>query len=318
MKKFIGFLCIFILFHSNSFSQGCSDAGFCTMGAMKPNQRFNKKLSAHLRSIEFSQYIGVNKVGDIIMSYTTDINIGIFKRTTVQLKVPYMFCFGQLANTNGLGDLSVSATQNLVAKEKYQLNFTLGAKIPTNNGSKSINNRPLPNYYQSSLGTYDFVVGISFITKKWLIAAGYQQPLNSNGNQFVWGPWNNSGSVDSAIAREYPKCRDLKRGNDIMFRIERDFRFSRFSANIGLLPIYRLTEDVFLDADGKRKSQPGTKGLAMTLIGGFGYNFSARSGIKFAFGYRVTQRYSAPELHELSLDGLSREFVNTIGYEFRF
>jgi len=40
------------------FSQGCSDAGFCTMGAMKPDQPYNKRLKIKLRSIEFSQYYG--------------------------------------------------------------------------------------------------------------------------------------------------------------------------------------------------------------------------------------------------------------------
>ncbi|HEY8934158.1 MAG TPA: hypothetical protein VIM65_03025, partial [Cyclobacteriaceae bacterium] len=39
-------------------SQGCSDAGFCTMGAMKPDQPFNKKIEFKLRSMEVSFYRG--------------------------------------------------------------------------------------------------------------------------------------------------------------------------------------------------------------------------------------------------------------------
>ena len=304
------------------FSQGCSDAGFCTMGAMKPNQQFSRKISPRLRSVELSQYAGINDLHDVIMAYTADVNIGLSSKYTVQAKIPYMVVLGKLANTNGLGDISLSATRNLIAKEKYQLNFTLGTKIPPNKGNITTerNNKPLPlpNYYQTSLGTYDLVVGISLITKKWLIATGYQQALNSNGNQFLWGPWNKSGSADSLIAQKYPVCKDLHRGKDIMLRVERNFRLARFNAHIGLLGIYRITEDEFTNKFNQRQKMPGTTGLAMTGIAGIGYNFSARSAIKVTFGARLVQRYRTEALHGLSLDGLSRQFVNTIGYEFRF
>ncbi len=320
------YVLLFLFLPLEIFSQGCSDAGFCTMGAMKPSQHFSKKLSPKLRSVELSQYIGVNRIGDIIMSYTADVNIGLSSKYTAQIKLPYMMVFGKLANTNGLGDISLSASRNLVAKEKYQINFTLGAKIPTNNSNFSTvrNGKvlPLPNYYQSSLGTYDFIGGLSFITKRWLIATGYQQALNSNNNQFLWGPWiasdHANGTQDSLIAKQYPVCKKLHRGKDVMLRVERNFRLARFNAHIGLLGIYRLNKDVFTNKKNVRQAQDGTTGLALSGIAGFGYNFSARSSIKFIFGARLVQRYRLSSLHELSLDGLSREFVNTIGYEFRF
>jgi hypothetical protein len=318
LSFFYAFICLII--PTSLFSQGCSDAGFCTMGAMKPGQNFSKKLNLRLRTVELGQYIGVNRIGDVIMSYTADINIGLSSKYTLQVKLPYMLVFGKLANTNGLGDISLSASRNLVAKEKYQINFTVGTKIPTNKGDIRMQgtNLPLPNYYQSSLGTYDIIAGLSVITKKWLFATGYQQALNSNGNQFLWGPWNKSGLSDSLIAQQYPVCKQLHRGIDVMLRAERSFRLARFSANLGLLGIYRLTKDEFTNKEGKRQKQDGTTGLALSGIAGFGYNFSARSGIKIIFGVRLAQRYRLEKLHGLSLDGLSREFVNTIGYEYRF
>jgi hypothetical protein len=47
-----------VLISRYGFSQGCSDAGFCTMGAMKPDQPFNKKIEVRLRSMEISFYRG--------------------------------------------------------------------------------------------------------------------------------------------------------------------------------------------------------------------------------------------------------------------
>lgn len=315
-----------ILFSSQSlFGQGCSDAGFCTMGAMKPNQPFSRKVNLKLRSVELSHYLGVNAVGDVITSYTADASIGITPKFTMQVKVPYMLVFGLLGNTNGLGDLSLSATKNLIAKEKYQLNLSVGAKIPTNNSNlKSEAGLPLPGYNQTSLGTYDGIAGISFKTKRWLVAAGYQMPFNANKNEFFWGPWNKT--EDSATARLYPVSRNLKRGNDAMLRLERNFRLARFNTHLGLLGIYRLSEDSLDTAiKGKltRVSQAGTKGLVVSAIAGIGYNLSAHSGIKLTFGLRLySGRYSDKDIlgdtKHLSLDGLTRIFVNTIGYEFRF
>ncbi len=103
-----------------------------------------------------------------------------------------------------------------------------------------------------------------------------------------------------------------------MLRVERNFRLARFNAHVGLLGIYRLNKDEFTNKLALRQKMDGTTGLALSGIVGFGYNFSARSGIKFIFGARLMQRYRLDILHGLSLDGLSREFVNTIGYEFRF
>lgn len=313
------FFLLLLVFYTSLRGQGCSDAGFCTMGAMKPNQHYNKKVALKLRSVELSYYLGVNKIGDFMTSYTADINIGINPKTFLQVKVPYFQVFGLLDNTNGLSDISLSATRALITKEKYQVNFTLGTKIPTNEGNiKREDGRPLPNYYQTSLGTYDGIAGISLISRGWLFAFGYQQPFNRNGNQFLWGPWLSAGTDDSTIALKYPVCKEIKRGNDIMFRIEKSIRLSRITGHLGLLPIIRLTEDEITDKTGKRIKVDGTKGMALSAISGFSYSFSTRSGIKMIFGYRLSQRYYKPEFHGLSLDGLSREAVVNIGYEFRF
>ncbi|MCU0428910.1 MAG: hypothetical protein MUF42_02980 [Cytophagaceae bacterium] len=300
-------------------SQGCSDAGFCTMGAMKPNQHFNKKVEVKLRAIELSAYAGINKIGDVITSYTADATIGLGKRNALQIKVPYFFVYGLLANTQGLSDVSVSATRTLWTKNNYQVSLTLGSKIPTNQGDKARSDgRPLPNYYQTSLGTYDGIAGISLLSRGWLIAAGYQMPFNANQNQFLWGPWFSASDYDSTTALLYPVCKEIRRGNDVMLRIEKSIRASRLTGHIGLLPIYRVTPDRITDKFGKRISVKGTTGLALSAITGFSYSFSTRSGIKVIFGYRLSQRYYRPEFNRLSLDGLSREAVVNVGYEFRF
>ena len=287
------------------------------MGAMKPNQHFSNKISMKLKSFEAGQYIAYTKFGDVLMSVLTDFNFSINSKTSAQIKLPYNITRGVLSNTSGLGDISISATRNLVYKEKYQINLTVGGKIPTNNATKkSDDGRPLPMYYQSSLGTFDFVCGLSMVTKNWLFAAGYQMPFNRVDNAFTWGAWAGSPLHEKAL--EYPLSNQLMRGKDIMFRVERNFRFSRFNTYIGLLPIYRLNKDEITAPKSTRrttvvgnKGEDGSDGLAMTLLYGFGYRFSTKTAIKFLLGKVIVRR-------EINPDGLSREVVNTLSFEYRF
>ena len=234
MKKIIfTLLCSWAL--ANAFSQGCSDAGFCTMGAMKPDQAYNKRLPVKLRTLELSQYFGHTHFNDKIWVTTLEANVSIGDKFIVQAKVPYLVADGHLGTFQGLSDISLSVTRNIISTDAFDVNFTLGTKLPSNNGDKpQIDGKSLPMYYQSSLGTYDLIFGGSIISRKWLVAAGYQQALNTNQNGFWWGEWHGK---DSAFVRRYAQSNNLKRGKDIMARVERNFRFSRFNASIGLLPI---------------------------------------------------------------------------------
>jgi len=342
MKFFIVISLIITFNIQNAQAQGCSDAGFCTMGAMRPNQAYSKKLNLTLRSIEVSQYFGMTSFYLKILAYNIDANIGISNRLTAQVKLPYQFVFGQLANTNGVGDISLSATYNLVAKENFQVNVSLGTKIPTNNSNLKaqvadtlgvVKDRPLPMYYQTSLGSYDIIAGISILTKDWLFAAGYQQALTQNGNEFLWKPWNGTSLEEDA--GKYPKSKNLLRGTDVMLRIEKNFRFSNWNAYIGLLNIFRITKDEFTDVNGSRTTvrtenyvlgnNIGTGNLAISLLAGAGYRFDTKSAIKIMVGYRLVDRTSYEnkgknsnfEMHR-NADGLSRLLVTTIGYEYRF
>lgn len=297
--------------------QGCSDAGFCTMGAMKPAQPYRNRLNVRLRSVEFQQYAAHTPFKDWVIAYTIDANVGVGNKTMLQVKLPYGFTFGQLDNTHGVGDLSLSATRNVFFQENLQINLTIGTKIPTGKANKkTADGLPLPMYYQQTLGTTDFIAGLSVSNRNWLLAAGYQNAFGTIENSFLWGPWNNAtknglrSKADSIMANKYPRSNQLKRGKDIMFRVERNFRFSKVSFNLGLLPIIRLTSDE-ITLQGKRVKQPESKGLTLNgLIGGI-YHFSARTSLSMINGFALIQRKSNP-------DGLSRDYVSTIGLTYKF
>lgn len=302
-------LILFLLQGILGYSQGCSDAGFCTMGAMKPDQPFNKKIALKLRSMEISFYRGTTTLTPIIYVATADLNFTLNSKTSFQVKLPYQAIRGRLSETSGLGDISLCITRALYSSERFDINLSVGGKIPTNSSSKDIDNRPLPMYYQTSLGTYDFITGISLISRNWLFATGIQHPFNKNDNQFLWDAWK--GTSEEAYINDYNQAKELKRGTDIMVRVERNWRFSRLNFSLGLLPIYRINYDEITASNGSRVKPPEAKGLAASVIFTTGYSFNVKSGVKLLLGHKVVQRDQNP-------DGLSRELVSTLGYYYRF
>jgi hypothetical protein len=286
------------------------------MGAMKPDQHFSKRLNLKLRSIELSYYRGTTTQTPVIKSVTIDLNFSLNSKNAVQVKLPYQWVDGSIGHTSDLGDISLCYTHNLVSKETMNLSFSLGAKLPTNRSDKTTVfegvERPLPMYYQTSLGTYDAIAGVSFINSKWLLATGIQVPFNKNNNQFLWGAWTQLVTPDKEeYVREYPKAKELKRGTDVMLRVERNFRFSRFNFSAGLLPIFRITRDEITEPNGERNKPDGTTGMALSGIVTGGYSFNVRTGIKVLVGHKFTQRKVNP-------DGLTRHLVTSITYFYRF
>lgn len=279
------------------------------MGAMKPDQPYNKNIPIRLRSMEVSFYRGTTTLTPIVYVATLDASFSVGKKNSFQVKLPFQAVQGRLANTSGIGDISLCFTRTIYASEKFDVSVSLGSKIPTNKSNKTENGFPLPMYYQTSLGTYDAIAGISLVNRKWLFATGIQVPLNKNHNEFLWGRWAGSGE-DPAYIEKYARANQLKRGIDVMLRVERNFRFSRLNFSVGMLPIYRITNDEIELPEGRVKPD-GAKGLALSAIGTVGYSFNVKSGVRLLMGHKIVQRDENP-------DGLTRHLVSSVTYFYRF
>ncbi|MGE0590678.1 MAG: hypothetical protein AB7O48_19005 [Cyclobacteriaceae bacterium] len=314
IRFFIGAFLVPLAFQAGA--QGCSDAGFCTMGAMKPDQPFNKKVEFKLRSMEFSFYRGTTTTSPIVYVATADLNFSINQKTFFQVKLPYQAVNGNFGSTSGLSDISLSLTRTIKSTDRYDINATIGGKIPSNNADLSDptrNNIDFPMYYQTSLGTYDAIAGISLKTRDWLFATGIQHPFNKNENTFKWEEWPQPDIYpDSLYVRTYSQSNRLKRGTDVMLRVERNFRFAQYNFSLGALPIFRITKDEIEDPNtGLRTKLDGTTGMALSIIGTFGYSLNVRSGIRLLMGVKLTDR-------EVNPDGLTRNMVSTVSYYYRF
>jgi hypothetical protein len=315
--KFLLSLIVATIIYLPCLSQGCSDAGFCTMGAMKPDQPFNKKGLVKLKSMEVSFYRGKTTTSPIVYVSTIDMSFNLVDdKTFLQVKLPYQAVDGNFGKTSGLGDISLALTRNLYSSEKFDIGVTVGGKIPSNNSDlrSKENGLQFPMYYQTSLGTYDFVSGISLVNRKWLFATGIQHPFNENKNQFTYAAWIPvyQEGKEEAYVRTYWPAYHLKRGTDIMFRAERNFRYARFNVSLGALQIIRINKDEVTDPNtNERVKLEGTTGTAFTVVGTFGYSFNVKSGVRLLMGKKLKDRVVNP-------DGLTRHNVTTISYYYRF
>jgi hypothetical protein len=319
MQRVLGIMLIALLVSNDLFGQGCSDAGFCTMGAMRPDQAYSKRLDVKLRSLEANFYRGTSLLSPKIYVATIDATIGLNDLNYIQVKLPYQYSEGSLGSAGGMGDISLSFTHVIKTTSKYSLNGTLGGKIPMGDGNETINNEftngqdaPLHMYYQPSLGSYDVIGGLSWINDKWLFATGIQVPLTRNNNQFAWSGFPDYPNQDYVL--KYNRGSELMRGTDVMLRVERNWRFTNYNFSLGLLPIYRITKDNGIipgSPTGERGDLPGTTGMALTALMSFGYQFDVNNSIKIIHGQKLTAR-------DVNPDGLSRHSVWSTSYIYRF
>ena len=145
------------------------------------------------------------------------------------------------------------------------------------------------------------------------MALGYQQALTSNKNQFTWGDWSPVYKDGNGVGyvEKYDVGRNLKRGIDLMLRVERSFRFSNFNFFVAALPIVRVTKDEADNANGERIKIDNTTGMALSGLLGGTYFFNVNSSIKFVYGKKITDR-------EVNPDGLTRDDVLSLSYYYNF
>lgn len=304
--KRILFLLLFTGTNHFVFSQGCSDAGFCTIGALKPQQNAD---SIYRHQFNLSLSYGIGEQGTVILQAIPELNFSFFKNNSIQIKVPFNQVNGNLANTSGIGDITLSLTQTVVKKNNLGLSFTLGGKIATGTSDLEKDNLPLPMPYQHSLGSYDLILGGALQYKNWNFGAGFQAVVsNKNNNAFLKARW-----LTNPDGQKYFESNKLSRGNDFLLRVERAFKWNKFYFSPGLLGIYRIQQDKisvglinenFIKVDG-------SDGITLNLTGSILYQLTKKSSLSLSFGTPLLVREVRP-------DGLTRALVINFGYGIKF
>ncbi|MFK5855972.1 MAG: hypothetical protein QM503_07555 [Bacteroidota bacterium] len=292
MRTIITFLVI-ISFPLFSVSQGCSDAGLCTISGLDSGFKSTERHT----TLNLYTIIGLGEQNVFHLTTQLEVNIPTIKNQLVQIKIPYNFTFGNLGNISGLGDLSLTLNQKLFSLNSIDFVGVAGIKIPSNDANKTKNGYALPMAYQTSLGTYDFIAGISTNYKAWHISFGYQHSFGHNLNEF------DHTDSNPQYFNNYNESYHLQRADDIMFRIEKEFNVKNYNLIFGVLPIYHLWNDKINDG----QDVPNSLGLTLNLNASAVKKFENNSIMKLILAAPIVDREVRP-------DGLTRSFVIVFSY----
>ena len=284
-------LIITVLIPVLGHSQGCSDAGFCTVHSIKSTETDDSS-SAGKNLIKTGASLGIAQYDGLIISPYVEYSRIINKKLTTTVKLLYSFHSGDLATTQSLSDIIATASYKLSAS----LNFIGGIKIPFNAADKSKNGLDLPMSYQTSLGTTDAIAGVSYTKKNVSLTFAYQQPLTQNKNKFFIEDY-----PEDIINSNYLSTNSYNRKPDILLRLSHshNFKNKRMVLISSILPIYHISDDSFVNKQDEREIIIGSKGLTLNLNIFYQYKFTETQKIEFSIGAPVVSREFRP-------DGLSQ------------
>lgn len=311
MKKIFPVILLFsfsILSALNIKAQGCSDAGVCSIHSIKNSAEAHESKDGKNNdlSIGFGYGIGERSTNNYTgyLEYTRSLS----SRASITGKLSYNAISGELANTNGLGDLFLSFNHSFDIKKKWQKSFVVGVKLPFDGADIAKDGIHLPMPYQTSLGTVDLVLGLNYTRKAFGATLALQQPLKTrNENKFLPGDY-----PTQPLALKYWPTNEFERKGDIVGRVSYNFKTGkRFSIRPSLLGIYHLGNDSYVDNNENRRPVYNSTGLTLNGNVFFDYRLKNGSGFELSLGKPFFVRDQRP-------DGLTRKFVATLEYQFSF
>ena len=282
-------------------AQGCSDAGICTIEALKPAASSIEMQKSSKVSAGFS--VGSADYGITVFGGNLGYSGRLTERFSLDAKVTCLSQSGNDIGVAGPGDVFINV--NYGVSQKFIL--TAGTKIPLTKADKKFDGVPLPMDYQSSLGTFDLLAGIKYNPERWQWALAVQIPLRQNENAFFPEFYDTTSLVSTIQATN-----GFHRQADILLHVSRTFEMSdKITFTPGLLPIYHVSEDTYTDIDGIIKNIDGSDGLTLNGTVFIDVELDDVSTLEFSLGFPFIVRDARP-------DGLTRSFVFGAGYSAEF
>ena len=299
MKKF--FLVTVLVFLSNhSWSQGCSDAGICSL-----NHGFQTERKQFKNTVEFAAVYGL---GEADVAYFSP-HISYTRRFTDHYsftgKITLSTAQGSFGTRTQFGDAYLIGNYAFKENKNKQWNVLLGLKIPFTASNLKINGYSLPLDYQSSLGTVDVLVGTDFHYKKWGFNGALQLPVIN---------WNkNSYFSEYSGTDDFHSTNLFERKPDALLRATYSIKTAKekFLFKPSILFIYHLGEDTYENIFSHRESIKGSDGLTVNGNVTATYYFNRRNSIELSAAAPFVVRAPRP-------GGVTRSFLLGLLYHYSF
>lgn len=284
----------------NSNAQGCSDAGFCSVGnGFKVTDVYLKN------NFEVGAVYGIAEEDITVFSQYLSYTRNFSKSFGVNLKVTSSIANGDLGTNTNIGDAFVTGNYNFKSKSKSKWSILMGVKIPFTSANDKIDGVSLPMAYQSSLGTFDFISGIGLSYKKWEFNIAYQLPLTK---------YNENTYFDVLLeADEFNSTNLFGRKSDGLFRAAYIIKTpnEKFTFKPNMLLIYHFGEDSFENSLGIRENIDNSEGTTLNANLIATYKINATSYLETSIASPLVIRSERP-------DGLSRLVTLGLAYKIIF
>lgn len=300
MKKVIIVATFLISLINNINAQGCSDAGFCSVGNTFKGETDLKN------SFEIGTVYGVGEKDVTLFSPYLIYTRNFSKSFGLSTKLTSNIANGSFGTRAALGDIFVTGSYkfNTSQYDKFKWSSIVGLKIPLTSGNDKINNVSLPMPYQASLGTFDIIAGLDLAVKKWEFNTAIQIPLNTNKNSYL---------KELAPTDNFVSTNLFERRPDALFRTAYKFKTSnqKFTFKPNVLFIYHLGTDKFVNVFGQKEEIKKSDGLTI--------NGNLIASYKLSNNNSFEASIAAPFLvREVRPDGLTRAFTFGLSYKRNF
>ena len=280
------------------YAQGCSDAGFCSIDALRPKPHKEEVLRDQMR---IGTFYGNADHAIAVYGMSIAYDQAWSSSWRSEIKLTSLAQSSEAIQTFGLSDVLI----NIHFRASERIGLSAGIKWPLSDASKELDGLPLPMDHQSSLGTHDLIFGFSYVTWGIQWAAALQQPITQNNNQFlsIFYPSENELSA-------FPSTYGFNRSGDVLLRSSYPIQMANWTLTPSILPIYHLRNDRYRDEYGKEQEIYGSKGLTLNGNLFIDYAWSSKQGLQLAMGFPFIARKARP-------DGLTRSALLTLEYRFK-
>ncbi len=285
-----------------AYSQGCSDAGFCTIRDLRPHTDGQLSIK-HSNRFQFSVSHGSADHGIAVTGGHVEYGRMVNENIRFDIKVSFTMQRGVSLRRTGLSDVFLSSSYTSTGSNS----FTLGLKVPLSDGNAKVNGSSLPMDLQSSLGTYDLILGFGTNVEHVQFTAAVQMPLVQNTNRF----FAEQHPADSEL-RKFTSTNEYQRKADVLMRISYPIHLGTgLVLTPSILPIYHVADDEYTALNGTVQTITGSKGLTLNMNMYMTYVLDPSQKIELNFGSPLRTRSVRP-------DGLTRGYVAALEYQTTF
>lgn len=261
MKTFLT-LAIIMTMSVEGYAQGCSDAGFCSLGVLKNHIQNSMTTMQKRHAIDFGISYGLGEQNTSTINTYLQYQVNFNSRLSFQSKLTATYATGFLGSTFDAGDVYGTINYSPKINSANSLNFIGGVKIPLSSGNdKNAAGKPLPLDYQASIGTYDAIGGVNYIVnRKWEFDAAVQVPvIQENKSTYFPDEYTDPRTL------KFAPTNNFRRKSDLLGRI--GYYFNLPKSAIALKPslsgIYHVGTDTYENRFGDRIFIDGSQGFTL-------------------------------------------------------